>query len=77
MGASPRDMYGRLMGIVIIGFSAAPFAGLPTGFVAERIGTALAFAINGGLVVVLMLVVFAASRSIRGLDQPANSATRS
>jgi hypothetical protein len=45
--------------------------------VAERIGTALAFAINGGLVVVLMLVVFAASRSIRGLDQPANSATRS
>ncbi len=54
MTATPPDKYGRVMAIVILSFSAAPFAALPAGFIAAWLGTGGAFALNGVLVMAIM-----------------------
>ena len=79
MGVAKPEFYGRVMSIMMLTFSTMPMMAVPLGIMADRIGAASVFAIQG-VVVALLLVVVAVTNSSytfsRNLTAPPQDAER-
>lgn len=59
MGVAKPEFYGRVMSIMMLTFSTMPMMAVPLGIMADRIGAANVFTIQGIVVAVLLVVVAA------------------